>query len=184
LVIFEIDRNYQTGEVDKELADRTDERIRDLAEKTLERAFINEISKIHSMFGDIPTEALRKIFDFYVCYVQRVKIVDKLNLGLACALMLVGGDVREKGEIRVFLPKSMRDEFNDSEIIGVIAHELGHLHDQFHYGLAVDQRTGDKTKMECEREADQTAIDLGFEEEIKAMRARHPLNSDPYDTVI
>lgn len=148
------------------------ERIRDLAEKTLERAFISEISKIHSMFGDMPTEALHKIFNFYVCYVQRVKLEDKLASGLACALMQVGGNIREKGEITLFLPTLMHNQFNDNEIIGMIAHELGHLHNQFHYGMALDKMTGDKTEMECEREADQAAIDLGFEEEIKAMRAR------------
>jgi hypothetical protein len=89
--------------------------------------------------------------------------------------MQVGGNIREKGEITLFLPTLMHNQFNDNEIIGIIAHELGHLHNQFHYGIELDQMTGDKTEMECEREADQAAIDLGFEEEIKAMRARQPL---------
>jgi hypothetical protein len=73
------------------------ERIRDLAEKTLELAFISEISKIHSLFEDMPTEALHEIFNFYVCYVQRAKLEDKLASGLACTH---AGGRQHKGERR------------------------------------------------------------------------------------
>jgi hypothetical protein len=82
---------------------------------------------------------------------------------------------KETGEIRLLIPKPIRDGYSDSEIVGMVAHELGHLQDQFHYGAALDVYNGDKTMLEGEREADEMAIDLGFEKEIEALRIKIPL---------
>jgi hypothetical protein len=175
-VIFEID----------------DSRIQKLAEKTLRRAFTNEFMTKARLSEDGLTKfAIEDLFNFYVCYVRCVRLLDELAVqGLACAPIDLGckpdyttGNLRqvrkETGEIRLLIPKSIRDGFSDSEIVGMVAHELGHLRDQFHYGAALDVYNGDKTVLEGEREADEMAIDLGFEKEIEALRIKIPLADGP-----
>lgn len=155
-----------------------DARIRKLAEETLRRAFKHEVNTIAAMYGEsIPGETLDRVFNFYSVYIRRVKLEDTLTIeGLGCAPTEVGGNVEEKGEVHLFLPRSMSDQLSDDEIVGVIAHELGHHHNQFHYGESVDVHIGDKSELDAERDADETAaMDLGFEREIRAIRAKVPL---------
>jgi hypothetical protein len=86
-----------------------------------------------------------------------------------------GGPRPVRGEILLFLPVSMREKFTDDEIIGVIAHELGHLFSEFYYATSYDVGTGDMRPIEVEWCADEAAKLLGFEKEIRAMRAKIPL---------
>jgi hypothetical protein len=69
----------------------------------------------------------------------------------------------------------MRDKFTDNEIIGVIAHELGHLFSEFYYTTSHDVGISDMRPIEVEWSADEAAKLLGFEKEIRAMRAKIPL---------
>ena len=161
MVVFEID----------------DSRVRGLVGETLKRVFRHEINKIVTMFGEsIPERSLDSVFNFYFSFMRRVKLIDRLAAqGPACAPIRIDG-IQEKGSICIFLPRSVRNQYGDDELVGIRAHELGHLYNQFHYGESFDAYVGEKAAIEEERSADEATMeDLGFKKEIKAMRAKMPL---------
>lgn len=140
----------------------------------LKRAFINQIQKILEINqGMAPNDALVGLYTFFVRYLDGVELRDELShRGLASAPMHVGASVPETGQIVLPIPKSMRQQYSDDEIEGMIAHELGHLYNQYHFGEALDWKNGDISEEESERRADETAGDLGFSREIQAMRKK------------
>lgn len=165
MVLFEID----------------DERIKKLAVNTVKRAFIGELKKIHEKLSGEPFElAADALFAFYVRYIAHVHLEDRLDPRTA-GRIITDTHVEDerprpvRGEIILFLPVSMRDKFTDDEIIGVIAHELGHLFSEFYYTTSYDVGIGDMRPIEVEWSADEAAKLLGFEKEIRAMRAKIPL---------
>jgi hypothetical protein len=165
MVLFEID----------------DERIRRLAVNTLKRAFIGEFERIHqNLSGKSLESAADTLFAFYVQYIAHVHLEDKLDPRTPGRIfththMEDEGPRPIRGEILLFLPASMRDKFTDNEIIGVIAHELGHLFSEFHYATSHGVGIGDMRPIEVEWTADEAARLLGFEKEMLAMRAKIPL---------
>jgi hypothetical protein len=165
MVLFEID----------------DERIKKLAVNTLKRAFIGEFKNIHEkLSGKSLESAADTLFAFYIQYIAHVHLEDKLDPRTPGRILTHThvedeGPRPVRGEILLFLPVSMRDKFTDNEIIGVIAHELGHLFTEFHYTTPYDVGIGDMRPIEVEWSADEAARLLGFEKEIRAMRAKIPL---------
>jgi len=158
-----------------------DERMKKLAEDTLRRAFIGEFKKIHEKLSDKAFElAADALFAFYVRYITHVHLEDMLDPHTAGRIITDTrvedkGPRPEKGEIVLFLPVAMRKNFTDDEIIGLIAHELGHLYGEFYHAASYEVSIGDMRPIELERSADEAAKRLGFEKEIRAMRAKIPL---------
>ena len=72
----------------------------------------------------------------------------------------------------VILSVSMRKQYSDEEITGMLDHELGHLHNQFYFGESLDVENRDISLHQDEHDADETASDLGFGMEINLMPTR------------
>ncbi len=155
-----------------------DERIKKLAEDTLRRAFIGEFKRIHEKLSDKAFElAADALFAFYVRYITHVHLEDMLDPHTAGRIITHThvedkGPRPVKGEIVLFLPVAMRKDFTNDEIVGLIAHELGHLFSEFHHTASYDVSIGDMRPIEVEWSADDAAKFLGFEREIRAMRGK------------
>jgi hypothetical protein len=72
-----------------------DSRIQKLAEETLRRAFTNEfMTKARLSEGSLTKFAIEDLFNFYVCYVRCVRLLDELAVqGLACAPIDLGSEL-------------------------------------------------------------------------------------------
>lgn len=164
---------------DKEIStmvriDVADERLHKLVRHCLTRSFMNEVRKVLRM--GTSELALSKIFEFYCFYMGSIRWYDEVSMtGLACAEIEVGIDVQEKGNMILRIPRKWVKDFDEHELMGIIAHELGHLHNQFFYFEELDVYNHDVSVLEAEQDADETAEDLGFSNEIKAMRKRIPM---------
>jgi len=151
-----------------------DSRIRRLTDDVLKRAFVNQMQTILEINrGMAPNDALVGLYGFFVRYLDGVELRDELShRGLACAPMHVGASVEETGQIALLIPKSIRQQYSDDEIKGMVAHELGHLYNQYYFGEALDENNGDISDEESERDADEAAEELGSGREIRAIRKR------------